>query len=63
MATTRKFKLTYYPKRKAPSACGEAPGAGGSEAESGRIVWQDWLLLRRLCGYQAKPMEFRVGKD
>jgi hypothetical protein len=49
--------------RKAPSACGEAPGAGGSEEESGQILRQIWMLLRRLCCQQAEPTEFFVGEN
>ena len=33
-----KQKRGRLEKRKAPSACGEVPGAGGSEEEAGRSI-------------------------
>jgi hypothetical protein len=40
----------------APGACGEAPGGGGVEEETGRTFGKNWLF-RRLCGQQAKPLK------
>jgi hypothetical protein len=49
-------------RRKAPSACGEAPEAGGSEQESGPIL-RARRLLRRLCSQETKATKLIVRKD
>lgn len=48
-------------RRKAPSACGEASGAGGSEEEAGQILATG--LLRRLCSQQAESPQFLVREN
>jgi hypothetical protein len=50
--------------RKAPSACGEASGAGGViEEEFGRTITEACLSLRRLRGEKTEPLQLGVSKN
>jgi len=42
---------------------GRRPGPGGSEEESGQILRQIWMLLRRLSCEQAESPQFFVGEN
>ena len=56
-------QIATWELRRAPGACGEAPGGGGIEEESRRSLGRDWKLFRILRGQQAEALKLSKRED